>query len=256
MIEKENIPEMQPTLEALKNFDEKGNAYWSSRELSDAMGYSAYWKFSRVIDKAIQAAAAKGMEMDDHFNRSVDMIRVGKGAFRKVELFHLSQLACLIIAENADSKKVLVQQATQYFSASANTLELIDNYQSSNILFYKSPQGETHIEVIFNSETFWMSQKRMASLFGVDIPTINYHLAHIYESGELEKSSTIRKIRIVQTEGTRDVEREPMFYNLDAIIAVGYRVNSYQATQFLLLPELSLMLRQSKKLILNMVNSD
>ena len=72
----------------------------------------------------------------------------------------------------------------------------------------------------------------MATLFGVDVRTINYHLNQIYESSELTKSATIRKIGIVQTEGDRDVERKPLFYNLDAIIAVGYRVNSYQATQF------------------------
>lgn len=87
-------------------------------------------------------------------------------------------------------------------------------------------------EVIFNNETFWMSQKRMATLFGVDVKTINYHLGQIYESGELQEEATIRKIQIVQQEGEREVERSPMFYNLDAIIAVGYRVNSYQATQF------------------------
>ena len=72
----------------------------------------------------------------------------------------------------------------------------------------------------------------MATLFGVDVRTVNYHLSQIYESGELEKSSTIRKIGIVQTEGDRDIERTPLFYNLDAIIAVVYRVNSLQATQF------------------------
>lgn len=77
-----------------------------------------------------------------------------------------------------------------------------------------------------------MSQKRMADLFGVDVRTINYHLGQIYESSELTKEATIRKIGIVQSEGERDVERTPLFYNLDAIIAVGYRVNSYQATQF------------------------
>ena len=88
------------------------------------------------------------------------------------------------------------------------------------------------IEVVFNSETFWMSQKRMADLFGVDVRTINYHLGQIYETGELTKEATIRKIGIVQSEGEREVERTPLFYNLDVIIAVGYRVNSYQATQF------------------------
>ena len=99
-------------------------------------------------------------------------------------------------------------------------------------MLYKTAQGETRIEVIFNDETFWMSQKRMADLFGVDVRTVNYHLGKIYESGELAEKATIRKIGIVQSEGERTVERTPLFYNLDAIIAVGYRVNSYQATQF------------------------
>lgn len=228
----DDIREMEPTFETLKRIDDNGEAYWSSRDLCNAMGYSAYWKFRHVIEKAIKIASQKGMDVDHHFNQSVEMVRVGSGAFRKVELFHLSRLACLIISENADSRKLLTQQARQYFAASIPSGELIDNAQSSNILFYKTPQGETRIEVIFNNETFWMSQKRMAALFGVDVRTINYHLAQIYESGELEKSATIRKIGIVQAEGTRSIERTPLFYNLDAIIAVGYRVNSFQATQF------------------------
>lgn len=228
----DDIQEMQPSFDTLKRVDENGKVYWSSRDLCGAMGYSAYWKFSRVIDKAITAASGRGMNIDDHFNHTVEMVRLGSGAFRKVELFQLSRLACLIISENADSKKILVQHARQYFSETVSTMELIDNVQSSNILFYKTPQGETRIEVIFNSETFWMSQKRMATLFGVDVRTINYHLSQIYESGELNKTATIRKIGIVQSEGDRNVERNPLFYNLDAIIAVGYRVNSFQATQF------------------------
>ncbi|MHB8852770.1 MAG: virulence RhuM family protein, partial [Ignavibacteriaceae bacterium] len=81
-------------------------------------------------------------------------------------------------------------------------------------------------------ETFWLSQKRMAELFGVEVHTINYHLKEIYASGELKEEATIRKIRIVQKEGTRDVSRVIDYYNLDSIIAVGYRVNSFQATQF------------------------
>ena len=160
------------------------------------------------------------------------MVKLGSGAFRKVENIHLSRMACLIIAENSDNKKPQVQMAREYFKQETPVTELINNSLSSNILLYKTKQGETHVEVIFNSETFWMSQKRMADLFGVDVRTINYHLGQIYESGELTKEATIRKIGIVQSEGERDVERTPMFYNLDAIIAVGYRVNSYQATQF------------------------
>lgn len=77
-----------------------------------------------------------------------------------------------------------------------------------------------------------MPQKRMAELYGVDVRTVNYHLKEIYESGELTETATIRKIGIVQNEGDREVTRPQMLYNLDAIIAVGYRVNSYQATRF------------------------
>jgi len=85
---------------------------------------------------------------------------------------------------------------------------------------------------MYEDETFWLSQKHMAELFGVEVNTINYHLKEIFKSGELQEDRTIRKIRIVQQEGTRSVQREVVFYDLDAIIAVGYRVNSFQATQF------------------------
>lgn len=232
MAEKDNIPEMRPTFDAIRRTDENNKEYWSSRDLCNAMGYSANWKFQNVINKAIAVANQKGMKIDDHFNQTVEMVKLGSGAYRKVNIFRLSRMACMIIAENADGKKPLVQQAREYFSQSVSTTELIQNSLESNILLYKTAQGETRIEVIFNNETFWMSQKRMADLFGVDRATIAYHLSQIYESGELTKEATCRKTQQVQLEGERDVERTPLFYNLDAIIVVGYRVNSYQATQF------------------------
>jgi len=101
--------------------------------------------------------------------------------------------------------------------------------QFSDIIFYSSPKGAVKVEVIFNNETFWLSQKRMAELFGVEINTINYHLKEIFKTGELQEDSVIRKIRITANDGKSYLTN---FYNLDAIIAVGYRVNSYQATQF------------------------
>jgi len=232
MAEKDNISEMRPTFDAIRRTDENNKEYWSSRDLCNAMGYSTNWKFQNVINKAIAVANQKGMKIDDHFNQTVDMVKLGSGAYRKVNIFRLSRMACMIIAENADGKKPLVQQAREYFSQSVSTTELMYNTLESNILLYKTAHGETRIEVIFNNDTFWMSQKRMADLFGVDVRTVNYHLGQIYETGELQKEATIRKIGIVQNEGERDVERAPLFYNLDAIIAVGYRVNSYQATQF------------------------
>ncbi|HBK40638.1 virulence RhuM family protein [Petrimonas sulfuriphila] len=102
----------------------------------------------------------------------------------------------------------------------------------NNIILYTTPDGYVNVQVQFEDDTFWLTQKRMAELFGVNVRTINEHLQNIYNSEELDKESTIRKIRIVQREGSREVSRELDFYHLDAIIAVGYRVNSYQATQF------------------------
>lgn len=100
------------------------------------------------------------------------------------------------------------------------------------ILLYATPEGKATIEVFFENETFWLSQKKLAELFNVEVNTINYHLKEIFGSGELEAMTTIRKFRIVQSEGKRQVSREVEFYNLDAIIAVGYRVNSHEATRF------------------------
>lgn len=107
-----------------------------------------------------------------------------------------------------------------------------NNPQHNDIIFYSTPAGDVKIEVIFNEETFWLTQKRMAELFGVESHTVTYHLKEIYKTGELEEVATTRKIRVVQKEGNREVSRDLDFYNLDAIIAVGYRVNSFQATQF------------------------
>lgn len=232
MDEQQNIQPMQSDFEQIKKTDADGKNYWSARELSNVMGYSTWQKFNRVLNKALQVAQSRGMHISEHFNQTVEMVKLGSGTFREVDNWHLSRLACLIIAENADSKKPQVQTARQYFKEQTPATVLIESQVSSRILLYKTNQGETRIEVVFNSETFWLSQKRMADLYGVDVRTVNYHLSQIYESGELKEEATIRKIGIVQMEGEREVNRPQMLYNLDAIIAVGYRVNSYQATQF------------------------
>lgn len=99
-------------------------------------------------------------------------------------------------------------------------------------LVFTGQAGEQSIEARYEDETVWLSQKLMATLFEVDVRTVNEHLQNIYKSGEIEPEGTIRKFRIVQTEGSREVARNIDFYNLDAIISVGYRVNSVRATQF------------------------
>lgn len=104
--------------------------------------------------------------------------------------------------------------------------------KESEIILYTTPQGNVKIEILFKEETFWLSQKKISELFGVDRSVINKHISNIYNEGELSKEGTCAKIAQVQIEGTREVSRELDFYNLDVIIAVGYRVNSYNATQF------------------------
>ena len=99
-------------------------------------------------------------------------------------------------------------------------------------ILYNLPDNSGSVQAIVQEETIFLTQKAMAELFGIEVNTINYHLKEIYSSGELTEDSTIRKIRTVQTEGNRQVERERVFYNLDAIISVGYRVNSRRATLF------------------------
>jgi hypothetical protein len=225
----ENISPMQSDFESIKKQNENGQEYWTSRELSTALGYSTYQKFTRTLNKAIMIANTKGLNMTDHFNQMVEMVKLGSGTFRKVENIYLSRMACLIIAENADGKKPQVQMAREYFKQEVSTTELTANSLSSNILLYKNKQGEVRIEVIFNNETFWMSQKRMATLYNVEVHTINYHLKEIFKSGELNEQSVIRKIGITADDNKT---YNTYIYNLDAIIAVGYRVNSYQATQF------------------------
>ena len=102
----------------------------------------------------------------------------------------------------------------------------------TDFLLYTSPKGEVKVEVILNDETVWLSQKSIAQLFGVNVPAISKHLDNIYESGELSKEATVSILETVQTEGSREVKRNIEYFNLDAIISVGYRVNSAQATRF------------------------
>ena len=104
--------------------------------------------------------------------------------------------------------------------------------QQHSIVLYQTDSTNVCVSVCYANETFWLTQKAMAELFGVNVPNISKHLSNIYEEGELSKEATVSKMEIVQLEGERQVKRQAEFYNLDAIIAVGYRVNSKQATAF------------------------
>ena len=102
----------------------------------------------------------------------------------------------------------------------------------SEIILYKTEDGSIKIDTILQNETIWLTQSAMAELFDVNVPAISKHLSNIYEEGELIREATVSKMETVQNEGGRQVTRNKDFYNLDAIIAVGYRVNSKRATQF------------------------
>ena len=101
-----------------------------------------------------------------------------------------------------------------------------------HFLIYQSAEGDVSVNAVIKDETIWLTQKAMAELFDVQVPAISKHLQNIFDEGELEKNSTVSKMEIVQQEGARSVKRSMEFYNLDAIISVGYRVNSRRATQF------------------------
>lgn len=104
--------------------------------------------------------------------------------------------------------------------------------KNGDILLYQNDTEKEFVNVMFYNENFWLTQKGMAELFDVNVPAISKHLQNIYDEEELEQSATISKMETVQKEGSRMVTRALDYYNLDAIIAVGYRVNSKKATRF------------------------
>ena len=108
----------------------------------------------------------------------------------------------------------------------------LDKLEQNKILLYTTNEGKVNVDVYFADEVLWLTQKAMSELFGVEAHTITYHLKEIFKTEELDEAATTRKFRVVQTEGRRSVSRELLFFHLDAIIAVGYRVNSKQATRF------------------------
>lgn len=101
-----------------------------------------------------------------------------------------------------------------------------------NFVIFQTDEGKVNIDVFFAEETLWLTQKLMTELFEVSKSTLSEHFKNIFLEGELDREATVRKFRTVQIEGDREVERELEYYSLDAIIAVGYRVNSYRATKF------------------------
>ena len=221
--------EMQSPFESIKEVDAEKREWWNSRKLAKLMGYQKYWNFERLMDKvATFLQQEKGLDLKEHMVEIEEMAQLGSGTFRRVKSFKLSRTACMAISINADPKKPVVKAAREFFVSQMDSKELATSVEG-NVLIYRSTTGKVNVTVIFNNDNLWLSQKRMSELYGVDVSTINYHLKQINDSGELQLSEAIRKIQIPAEKWD---EQGVLLYNLDAIIAVGYRVNSYEATQF------------------------
>ena len=222
-----NIPELQSPFEQLREVDADGKEWWNSRKLARVMGYGKYWNFERVIAKAQAWTSQKGYHLSEHFVVIIEIAELGNAAVREVTSIRLSRAACMAVAMNADQKKEMVKAAQLYFS-STMTPDVAVKSMESSILMYKGGHGKVQVQVVFDTNTFWLSQQRMAELFGVTQQNISYHLQQIEESGELHLSDAYKKILLPSDKWSGEV----LMYNLDVVIAVGYRVNSYEATQF------------------------
>lgn len=224
-----NPAEMPSPFDSIKEVDGEGREWWNSRRLARLMGYQKYWNFERLMDKvATFLQQEKGLDLKEHMVEIEEMAKLGAGTTRQVKSIRLSRTACFAIASNADQKKPLVKAAKEYFTDGMTSKELATSVEG-NVLIYRSSTGKVNVSVMFSNENLWLSQRRMSELYAVDVSTINYHLKQLDESGEVHLSEVIRKIQIPSEKWE---EQGVLMYNLDAIIAVGYRVNSYEATQF------------------------
>lgn len=220
---KENI------FDYIRHTDENSNEYWMARELATAIGYKDFRNFKGLIEKARILCAQNNAKVEDHFVETTEMVELGSGANRSVPSYRLTRYACLLISMCANSKKSQALTALQYFSGKREISKGVELYTDTDIVFFSDPEGNLRVQLFFDGETVWTTQKRIAEIFQVEVSTANYHLKNIFDSGELNRYSVIRKDWITADDGK---PYETMLYNLDVIIAVGYRVNSYKATRF------------------------
>ena len=234
----DNIEEQHNSIfEQIKRIDENGVEYWSARDLSKALEYADYRNFMKVISKAKEQCDNSDQRMQHHFVEFNDMIEIGKGGKREVDSVKLSRYACYLIALKMDNSKPKKEEAQIYFEQKPvsipgnndkiRVLTLED--ETTNFLLYTTPNGDIKVEAILSNETIWLSQDHMATIFNVQKPAISKHLKNIFEDGELQED---RSISILETHLPDGRVYNVKYYNLDAIISVGYRVNSSRATQF------------------------
>lgn len=234
----DNIQEQNSSIfEQIKRIDENGVEYWSARDLSKALDYADYRNFMKVISKAKEQCENSGQSMQYHFVELNDMVQIGSGAKRELDSIKLSRYACYLIALKMDDSKTKKEEAQVYFeqkpvliAEDKNELRMLTlEDETTNFLLYTTPNGDVKVEAILSNETIWLSQDHMATVFDVQKPAISKHLKNIFEDGELQED---RCISILETHLPDGRVYNVKYYNLDAIISVGYRVNSSRATQF------------------------
>ena len=218
---------MNKRFDSIRQMDEAGQEFWSARELASVIGYADYRNFSKIIDKAKVLCVQNNKSVEDHFVEVNEMVTIGSEAKRKLKSYHLSRYACLLISMSLSSKKENALPALEYFSGkqnlSSSSLQNADTYTNTDIVFFSDSEGKLRVELVFDGDTAWTTQKRIAEIFQVDVRTVSYHINEILNSGELNKYSVIQKSWITAEDGKK---YEMNVYNLDMIIAVGYRVNS------------------------------
>lgn len=213
----------------IRHTDENGNEYWMARELAAAIVYKDYRNFKGLIEKAQKLCTQNNAKVEDHFVETTEMVELGSGANRSVPSYRLTRYACLLIAMCANTKKSQALSALQYYSGRQEISKGVELYTDTDIVFFSDLEGNLRVQLFFDGETVWTTQKRIAEIFQVDVRTVSYHIGQIFDTGELNKYSVVRKDWITAADGK---PYETMLYNLDVIIAVGYRVNSYKATRF------------------------
>ena len=207
-----NIPELQSPFEQIREVDADGKEWWNSRKLARVMGYGKYWNFERVIAKAEAWTSQKGYHLGEHFVEITEITELGSGAMREVVSIRLSRAASMAVAMNADQKKEMVKAAQQYFS-STMTPDVAIRSMESSILMYRGRRGNVQVQVIFDTNTFWLSQQKMAELFGVTQQNISYHLTQIEESGELHLSDAYKKVLLTTDKWSGEVCAAPQQQN-------------------------------------------
>ncbi len=226
------------TFEQIKRIDENGIVFWSARDFSKILGYSEYRHFVPVLEKAKKRCENEGQNIAYHFEDYLDMIEIGKGGKRAVSSVKLSRYACSLVTRNVDSSKKISPEIIGYFTENkpiktscqlSEFRKLSVQDETTNFLLYTSPDGNVKVEAILNNETIWLNQEQIAGIFDVNKPAVSKHLSNIFESHELYENSVISILETTAQDGKNYLVK---YYNLDAIISVGYRVNSARATQF------------------------